>query len=198
MYYAVLLVPVLTKLYFYFSSHSKSNRFSRLWKRHFLPFSPSSQAPWCHLLQQSAPLLIKPIYHGLVGKILEAGGGKEGARVPYLKVFLSPCQSFQPLKDNKFPLPGPSPLCLLRGYTLLTHYSLDNQKVGNFKWPGLGIFLLSSQQAGEIVTRGGRRDQSCRHFNLLLVLKFDIESWHLKFPDSAARSLSFLVTFFLS
>lgn len=60
------------------------------------------------------------------------------------------------------PPPAPSPRRLQRGYTLLTHYSRDNQKVGNFKRPGHGIFLLSSQQAGEIVAQGGRRDSSCR------------------------------------
>lgn len=84
--------------------------------------------------------------------------------MPYLKVSLSPSQSFQSLKDNKSPRPpGPSPLRLQRGYTLLTHYSPDNQKVGKFKWPGHGIFLLSSQQAGEIDAQG-----ACRHFNLLM------------------------------
>lgn len=155
MYYVVLLVTVLPELYFYFSA----NLIDLVGlKKTILTSSSSFQAPWNHLLQQSAPPLIKPIYHGLVVKILEAGWGKEEAHVPYLKVFLSPCQSFQSLKDNKFPLPGPSPLCLQRGYTLLTHYSTNNQKVGNFKWPGLGIFLLSSQQAGEIVTQGGWRD----------------------------------------
>lgn len=34
--------------------------------------------------------LIGPIHHGLVVEILEAGGGEEEARLPYLKVSLSP------------------------------------------------------------------------------------------------------------
>lgn len=37
MYYVVLPLTVLPELYFYFLFYCKSNRFSRLWKRHFLP-----------------------------------------------------------------------------------------------------------------------------------------------------------------
>lgn len=153
---------------FYFLFYCKSNRFSQLWKRHFspplhLPRLPDTTCYSNQLSRWSSQFITDSL--GRYWRLVEV------RREHVCPIWRSPsllAKASSPSRIINFPPPGPSPLRLQRGYTLLTHYSPDNQKVGNFKWPGHGIFRLSSQQAGEIVAQEGWRVSPCRRFNLLL------------------------------
>lgn len=164
MYNVVLLLTALPELhiYLFIYLHCKSNRFSRLWKRHFFPplHLPGRRESPCYSNQLSR--WSGQFITGSLGRYwrLAEVRGKHVHPIWRSPALLAKASS--PSRIINSPPPAPSPLRLQRGYTLLAHDSRDSQKVGNFKGPGHGIFPLSSQQAGEIVAQGGRRDSPCR------------------------------------
>lgn len=147
---------------FFFIFYCKSNRFRRLWKRHFLPplHLPGRPDTTCYSNQLSR--WSSQFITGSLGRYWRLAEVRRKHVRPIWRSLSLLAKASSPSRIINSPPPAPSPLRLQRGYTLLTHYSRDNQKVGNFKGPGHGIFLSSSQQAGEIVAQGDRRDSSCR------------------------------------
>lgn len=165
MYNVVLLLTALPELYLFFIFfifYCKSNRFRCLWKRHFLPplHLPGRPDTTCYSNQLSR--WSSQFITGSLGRYWRLAEVRRKHVRPIWRSLSLLAKASSPSRIINSPPPAPSPLRLQRGYTLLTHYSRDNQKVGNFKGPGHGIFLSSSQQAGEIVAQGERRDSSCR------------------------------------
>lgn len=175
--------------------YCKSNRFSRLWKRHFLPplHLPGRLDTTCFSNQLSrwSGLFIT----GSFRRYWMLAEVEEEARTPYLKVSLS-CQSLQSLKDNKFPsscpLTSPHTAGLHTPRTLHT----DNQKVGNFKEPRQFFFFFSQQACvWKCCWRGGRVESSRGWIVLITFCCLGVETWQLILQASAAQFLLFF--FFL-